>query len=1274
MSNKPTISEPTKIELLTIHLMILVGCFSIVNFLYWFLQPEYRLYPLLYWLLCLTLFYGILRTLYIWYYYWNISIPKIQSSEKTFTVDILTTFFPGEPYEMILTTLHAIQRISYPHTTYLCDESNDPYLKQICKSIGVIHVTRDNRIGAKAGNINNALKIAKGEICVVLDPDHVPSPDFLDPIMPFFSDAEIGFVQVVQSYYNTDDTLVARGAAEQTYQFYGPMMMTMNSYGTVNAIGANCTFRRKALNSIGGHAAGLAEDMHTAMLLHSKGWKSVYIPKVLAKGLVPSSLTAFFKQQLKWARGTFDLLFFVYPKLFTRFTLRQKIHYGLLPLHYFIGVLYLVNFLIPILSLFLYKMPWSGNILYFGFIIMPIIMSNFLLRVYIQKWVIEKKERGFHVIGGLLQITSWWYYFLGFVYTILRKKIPYIPTPKQGENSSNYKIIIPNLVIAVLSIAAIIYGLHKNLTPFSIIMSGFAALNAGFMIFSIYLSNQETNRNQILREKLHQTTVTFFVSLKGYYRQLSNYLFHLIRPIALSLLLIILSLSIFAQVDYTKSQWEDVSESVIERTPLRYLGIFYPAEDNGLSNLKQIAKLENKENIKFDIVSLYVAWGDKEHIAINDELISGIYKKNAIPLISWEPWASDFSMNDSLPESNKEDYILKHIAHGKYDNYIKSYARYLKSYEKPVFLRFAHEFDNPFYPWSETGLNSPLHFKEAWVHIYKMFKDCGAGNVFWIWNPWKVENMNNYFPGDAYVDWVGITGLNYGLVNEENQLYSFESLYSPFHDALKSVTDKPVMIAEFGSLNADGHQEEWIEKGLRSIDQKFKDVNAVVLFNSNLDNNIPNTLKETSNKLNWTLNSYRPFRLNFAQDLPEYVFNTSLKQKGAKIDDTRKQNNNVITQIEKPITAVAYKKGHNWMSNNYVLSRDVLVEDFGLMKDIGISTIKYEGISIYDTNVVNISREMDISLIFSFWIPETINFAEDDDMKRSLSNEILEKVKGLLGETHIRSWYIDNDLQEYQDKVYNEPVLTFQKMAYLKWLRQLIIDIKKIDSIRPVIANIELDFETFDKIDYMRALGVSPDIYGFNVSDSDFLETFYNDPRSAAIQYILQDVDANSFLEFKRSHRKASVILENWQDQWENNSVSFDGLIDFKGRKKASYNEMLQDVSNTITSKKESSIRILVPSILLYPKDEVTYSAVSLQDGKWIYPDPDTNDDLFEWILIKKDRYNNRLAIKDLGTGVVKKITIPSDYSKFELMLVYNNINESTVYTDITDLNTKIND
>jgi cellulose synthase (UDP-forming) len=94
--------------------------------------------------------------LYEWYHYWAIAVPPDLPITKQYTVDIFTTFCAGEPYEMIVETLTAIQAIRYPHETYLCDEANDPYLGSVCEKLGVHHVTRTNKINAKAGNINNA--------------------------------------------------------------------------------------------------------------------------------------------------------------------------------------------------------------------------------------------------------------------------------------------------------------------------------------------------------------------------------------------------------------------------------------------------------------------------------------------------------------------------------------------------------------------------------------------------------------------------------------------------------------------------------------------------------------------------------------------------------------------------------------------------------------------------------------------------------------------------------------------------------------------------------------------------------------------------------------------------------------------------------------------------------------------------------------------------------------------------------------------------------------
>ncbi|MGC9355301.1 MAG: glycosyltransferase, partial [Mariniphaga sp.] len=443
-NNNTIIKAPTRKEKLTLRILIVLGLLSIINFFYWYLKPELIDNNLLYWLLLFPMAFDSFRIIYIWYHYWDISVPQKPKLTKKLTVDVFTTYFPGEPYEMIEGTLLAIQKMKYPHTTYLCDEANDAHLKEFCKKNGIKHVTRNNRIDAKAGNINNALKQATGDICVILDPDHVPKEHFLEDVVPYFEDEKIGFVQSVQAYYNIDESLVARGAAEQTFHFYGPVMMTMNTYGTVNAIGANCVFRRKALDSIGGHAPGLSEDMHTAMQLYAKGWKSVYVPKIFTKGLVPASLTSYYKQQLKWSRGTLELLVSVFPKLFKKFTWRQRIHFGILPLHYLSGFIILISFLIPILSLFTASTPWKGNVINFGLIFIPILTSILGIRFYVQRWVMDKSERGTHLMGGLLLACTWWIYIIGSVYTVIRKKVPYLPTPKEDKELTSWKLLIPN--------------------------------------------------------------------------------------------------------------------------------------------------------------------------------------------------------------------------------------------------------------------------------------------------------------------------------------------------------------------------------------------------------------------------------------------------------------------------------------------------------------------------------------------------------------------------------------------------------------------------------------------------------------------------------------------------------------------------------------------------------------------------------------------------------------------------------------------------------------
>lgn len=483
---------PDKKDMLRMRFLIILGLITVALFLIWFFSEERVGYAPLFWILCFAWFFKLLRTFYEWYHYYNISVPEPPELKRKFTVDILTTACPGEPHEMIIGTLRAMQAVRYPHTSYLCDEGDDPVLKKVCEELGVIHVTRIEKKDAKAGNINNALKIAKGDICIILDPDHEPFPELIERVLSYFENPEVGFVQSVQAYKNRKESLVALGACEQTYHFYGPMMMAMNAYGTAQAIGANCAFRRAALDSIGGHAVGLAEDMHTSMLIHSKGWKSVYIPEILTRGLVPSSLPAYYKQQLKCSRGTFDIFFKTLPKIFKQLTWRQRIHYLFIPLYFFYGVIDFLNIIIPVSSLVLAEFPWQVDLVEFFRMTLPILIMTILIRQHAQKWLLEKHERGFHFVGGLLRIGTWWIFALGFIYTLINVKVPYIPTPKEGTPENSWKLSLPNIIACCITLFAIVYGLQLDWSPYSFFMSGLAFLNVIILGYVVMIGQQKT--------------------------------------------------------------------------------------------------------------------------------------------------------------------------------------------------------------------------------------------------------------------------------------------------------------------------------------------------------------------------------------------------------------------------------------------------------------------------------------------------------------------------------------------------------------------------------------------------------------------------------------------------------------------------------------------------------------------------------------------------------------------------------------------------------------
>lgn len=454
---------PTKTDLFILLIFSIVGITGIFRLIEWWFRVEHISNIVLFVVLSTFFWYGILRIVLIWINYLRISSPvETPKPEPGLSVAVFTTSAPGEPISMFENTFKALANLNYPHTTYLLDSTEDVAFRKLAEKHGVVWLDLANLPGAKAGKVNKALELTNEEFILILDPDHIVFPNFLDETLGFFKDEKVGFVQVNQGYYNQYRSFVAKGAAEQTYTFYGPTQMGLLGYNGAVAIGANCTFRRKALESIGGHAQGLAEDLQTSIRIHAKGWKSIYNPVIVSRGLVPEDFASFSKQQLKWARGVFELLFDEIPYALKHLTFWQKVSYLSIGTYYLFGTINTFFIIIPFLYFFLKLIPANMNFIEFIQLGSVILFAAIAIYAYAQRFLTDKEtEKGFHWRGMILKYATIPAFIYAFGLTLMNKRIPYLPTAKTAVRGFMNPFVIPLIAYVALFVVTVI-GVYIN--------------------------------------------------------------------------------------------------------------------------------------------------------------------------------------------------------------------------------------------------------------------------------------------------------------------------------------------------------------------------------------------------------------------------------------------------------------------------------------------------------------------------------------------------------------------------------------------------------------------------------------------------------------------------------------------------------------------------------------------------------------------------------------------------------------------------------------------
>ncbi|WP_086692793.1 glycosyltransferase family 2 protein [Streptomyces recifensis] len=375
-------------------------------------------------------------------------------------VAFLTSFVPGkEPLEMVTRTLQAAVRLRHRGLlhVWLLDEGDDPAVKEVCARLGVRHFSRKgvakwnrpsgpHRAKTKHGNYNAWLD-AHGDaydFFASVDTDHVPLPNYLERMLGYFRDPDVGFVIGPQVYGNYD-TFVTKAAESQQFLFHALIQRAGNRYGAPMFVGTSNAVRIGALKQIGGLYDSITEDMATGFEMHratnpatGRKWRSVYTPDVLAVGEGPNAWTDFFTQQLRWSRGTYETILKQYWKGFATLPPGKLLNYTMMIVFYPMSAL---NWILAALSCALFLGLGASGVNIDPTVWLMLYGNASALQIGLYLWnrrhnVSPHEPEGSGGIAGMMMSAlSAPVYARSLLDAVLRRRSGFVVTPK-GDSAS----------------------------------------------------------------------------------------------------------------------------------------------------------------------------------------------------------------------------------------------------------------------------------------------------------------------------------------------------------------------------------------------------------------------------------------------------------------------------------------------------------------------------------------------------------------------------------------------------------------------------------------------------------------------------------------------------------------------------------------------------------------------------------------------------------------------------------------------------------------------
>ncbi len=454
-----------------VRFLLLVNVTFAIWYFAWLLAPQRVGNRMLYAVLVAAELFNLIQAAGFW---WTCAGDRFRRTPiretETVDVDVLIPVY-GEPIDVVEPTIAAASRLRAARVRVaLLDDGDSPKMEALAARYRVTYLRRTPHTGAKAGNLNNALRLTNAPFVAVFDCDHVPDPRFLEVTLAhLLADPRTAFVQTPQYYANAANGGLPAVAWAQQALFFGAIARGKDRLGAMFCCGTNVAFRRTAIEAVGGFPeSSLTEDFELSIRLHAAGWQSKYVPEILAQGLGPEDMAAYVSQQHRWARGCLSSL---PAALRSRLPWPLRAQYLLSAMFFLSGWSMLVYMLLPVLRILTGAQPLAGAtadqfLLHFAPYFLACLVS-----------VIVAGTGSYTFAAFALTAASFWLHIHASIVALLRRPSRFVVTPKRGRAGRQLKAVLPALIAVSVMVVSAGVGLLRDRSPATLNNVAFATLH-----------------------------------------------------------------------------------------------------------------------------------------------------------------------------------------------------------------------------------------------------------------------------------------------------------------------------------------------------------------------------------------------------------------------------------------------------------------------------------------------------------------------------------------------------------------------------------------------------------------------------------------------------------------------------------------------------------------------------------------------------------------------------------------------------------------------------